>query len=116
MNDADALFARVVKRFSADRSVSPPTTKAGKFGTSALKVGGKIFAFLSEGNLVVKLPRERVDALIASRTGKPFDARRGKVMKEWVAIAPEQSRRWARLAEEARTFVSAAAATTRRRR
>jgi len=115
MSDADALFARLVKRFSADRSVTPPTTEAGKFGTSALKVDGKIFAFLSQEDLVVKLPRGRVDELIAFGTGKAYDARRGKVMKEWVAIAPQHSRRWSRLAEEARQFVSAAATTASRR-
>ena len=105
MADADALFARLVERFSADRSVTPPTTKAGKFGSAALKVDGKIFAFLSQGELVVKLPRERVDALVESRNGKPFDAHRGKVMKEWVAIPPDRSRSWAKLADEARAFV-----------
>src|SRR5919201_1570728 len=94
MADADALFARLVERFSADRSVTPPTTKAGKFGSAALKVDGKIFAFLSQGDLVVKLPHDRVEELVDAGTGKPYDARRGKVMKEWVAIAPAQSRRW----------------------
>jgi hypothetical protein len=106
MSDPDALFGRLITRFSADRKVTPPTTKAGKFGTAALKVNGKIFAFLSQGDLVVKLPRERVDELIASKTGKPFDAGRGKVMKEWVAIAPQESRRWPKLADDARDFVS----------
>ena len=38
MSDPEALFARLVKRFSDDRSVTPPTTKAGKFGSAALKV------------------------------------------------------------------------------
>ena len=116
MADSDALFGRLVERFSVDESVTPPTAKAGKFGTSALKVDGKIFAFLSQGDLVVKLPRERVEELIASGTGKPYDARRGKVMKEWAAIEPQQNRRWARLADEAREFVSAAATTLGRRR
>jgi hypothetical protein len=27
-------------------------------------------------------------------------------MKEWVAVAPEHGRRWAKLAEEARDFVA----------
>jgi hypothetical protein len=106
VSDPDALFARLVARFRTDRSVTPPTTKHGKFGSTALKVNGKIFAFLSQGDLVVKLPGERVAELINAGTGKPYDARRGKVMKEWIAIAPAQSRRWARFAEEARRFVS----------
>ena len=104
--DPEPLFARLVERFKTDGAVIPPTTKAGKFGSAALKVNGKIFAFLSQGDLVVKLPRDRVAELVDAGTGKPYDARRGKVMKEWVAIAPAQSRRWSRLAAEACDFVS----------
>src|SRR5438067_2286256 len=105
MSDPDALFARLVKKFSTDRNVTPPTAKGGTFGSAALKVDGKIFAFLSQGDLVLKLPRERVDDLIASGNGKSYDARRGKVMKEWVAIGPDRSRSWGKLTEEARVFV-----------
>jgi hypothetical protein len=66
LTDADARFERLVSRFSSDPSVSPPSAgKGGKFGESALKVDGKIFAMLSRGELVVKLPRERVDELVA---------------------------------------------------
>ena len=105
MSDPDALFARLVERFDGDESITPPTTKAEKFGSAALKVDGKIFAFLSQEDLVVKLPRERVEELVASGRGKAYDARRGKVMKEWVAIAPDRSRSWAKLADEALAFV-----------
>ena len=34
-----------------------------RFGASGLKVGGKIFAMLVRGKLVVKLPQQRVDSL-----------------------------------------------------
>ena len=105
MSDVDALLARLVDHFTNDNAVTPPTTKAGKFGSAALKVNGKIFAFVSQGELVVKLPRERVEELIDAGAGKPYDARRGKVMKEWVAIPPDRSRSWAKLADEARGFV-----------
>jgi TfoX/Sxy family transcriptional regulator of competence genes len=93
-----------VARFRDDPSVTPPSKKAGKFGSAALKVDGKIFAFLSQGELVVKLPQERVDELVDSGKGNPYGARRGKVMKEWVAISPERSRTWPKLAEDAREF------------
>jgi hypothetical protein len=53
------------------------------FGSSALKVQGKIFAMLVRGRLVVKLPRQRVDALVASGGGERYDPRRdGRLMKE----------------------------------
>jgi hypothetical protein len=106
MSDPDALFARIVDQFSGAPGVTPPIAKGGSFGRAALKVNGKIFAFLSKGDLVVKLPRERVDELIRAGTGKTFDAGRGKVMKEWVAVGAEQARRGKRLSEESRAFVS----------
>ncbi len=47
-----------------------------------LRADKKIFAMLCRGELVVKLPRHRVDQLV--------DARRdGRLMKEWATIPPE---------------------------
>jgi TfoX/Sxy family transcriptional regulator of competence genes len=105
MPDAEALFERLVARFSGDPSVTPPSAGA-KFGSSGLKVDGKIFAMLSRGELVVKLPKERVDELMASGGGKRFDPGHGRMMKEWVAIAPAESDSWTALADEAHRFVS----------
>jgi hypothetical protein len=105
-NRGEAAFARLVRRFADDSAVTPPIAgKGGKFGESALKVNGKIFAMVSGGNLVVKLPRDRVDQLVAAGKGTPFDAGRGRVMKEWVAVPTDASRSWPRLADEAREFV-----------
>jgi hypothetical protein len=104
---ADALFARLVARFAGDDAVTPPSVgKGGKFGQSALKVDGKIFAMVSRGNLVVKLPQQRVEELVAAGKGTHFDAGRGRSMKEWLAVPPTESRSWARLADEARGFVA----------
>jgi hypothetical protein len=55
--------------------------------------------------LVVKLPAERVAALIKSGDGVPFDPGHGKLMKEWVAVKPMAKSFWIKLAEEARDFV-----------
>ena len=110
----EALFAELVSRFSALPSVTPPTGEGARtFGASALKTDGKIFAMLANGELVVKLPRQRVDELVASGAGRPFDSGRGRIMKEWVTVAPDHGDSWAALAEEAREFVAAAAATRR---
>jgi hypothetical protein len=38
-----------------------------------LNVNGKIFAMLVKDNLVVKLPRQRVDELVGARKGGFFD-------------------------------------------
>jgi hypothetical protein len=103
--DADALFEGIVRRFRDDPAVTPPG-QGGKFGAGGLKVDNKLFAMVSKGELVVKLPRERVDELIAEGKGTRFDPGHGRLMKEWVSIAPAHGGDWAALADEAHGFVS----------
>ena len=93
---ADAELAR--------RGVSAGTG----FGQNeGLRVGGKIFAMLVRGELVVKLPGDRVDELVDSGSAVRFDAGKGRPLKEWASVGPEASRRWRGLVQEARTFVGA---------
>ena len=68
---------------------------------------------LIQGDLVLKLPRERVDGLIESGVAERFDPGHGRPMKEWATIPPEQSRRWPKLADEAFEFVRSASKPTR---
>jgi len=76
------------------------------FGSSALKVHGKVFAMISSGDkFVLKLPRQRVEALITGGEGEPFNANHGKWMKEWVIIKPTADAQWLDLAKEAMEFV-----------
>ncbi|HKI29663.1 MAG TPA: hypothetical protein VKB32_09595 [Actinomycetota bacterium] len=76
------------------------------FGTNeGLRVSGKIFAMLVRGDLVVKLPRGRVDELVEAGAARRFDAGKGRPMKEWASVPASASRRWKGLVEEARTFV-----------
>jgi TfoX/Sxy family transcriptional regulator of competence genes len=76
------------------------------FGTNeGLRVSGKIFAMLVRGELVVKLPRDRVDQLVEAGAARRFDAGKGRPMKEWASVPASASRRWKGLVEEARTFV-----------
>jgi hypothetical protein len=107
--DAETLFELLVNRFGSNPSVSLPSSGGRGFGASALKVDSKIFAMVSKGELVVKLPRTRVEELIASGRGTRFDPGHGRVMKEWVAIAPRHSRSWPKLAQEAFDFVGSKA-------
>ena len=98
-------YVALVEEFLGEQDVE----QSGKgFGSDALKVRGKIFAMLSQGRLVVKLPRQRVDALVASGDGERFDPRHdGRLMKEWLALAPTSQVEWLSLALEARAFVAA---------
>ena len=74
--------------------------------TGQLKADGKIFCMLVRDQLVLKLPRERVDELVAAFEGVRFDAGKGKPMREWFALSPSSKRQWAPLAREAMAFVS----------
>ena len=104
-SDAQASFDRLVAAMSGHEGVRVGSGRRG-FGSGALTVNGRIFAMLSAGQLVVKLPSDRVRSLIASGEAAPFDAGKGRPMKEWAAIRPGMDERWLTLAEEAHAFVS----------
>ena len=60
---------------------------------------------LSGGRLVLKLPARRVAELIQAGDGHPFDAGKGRPMKEWVAVDADRADGWLALASEALGFV-----------
>ncbi len=100
-------FASIVEALDGEPNVTPPQPGSG-FGAAGLKINGKIFAMLVRGRLVVKLPKARVDALIASGAGEPYDPRNdGRLMKEWVSVEPASEADWLPLAREAMQFVTA---------
>jgi hypothetical protein len=110
MTTAANRYTTVVKALAGKDGVThsePDDSKRG-FGANALKVNKKIFAMLaSDDRFVVKLPRARVDALVAERHGERFDPRRnGRLMKEWLVVAPGREAQWLSLAKEAMEFVS----------
>ena len=76
------------------------------FGSVGLRTAGKFFAFVVEGELVVKLPAERVSELVASGAGGPFGSG-GRVMREWVSLTPADEAACAAFVVEARDFVAA---------
>jgi hypothetical protein len=104
---AEERFADVVAALLDQPDVTPPSESGREFGSNALKVKGKIFAMLVRDSLVVKLPAARVATLIASGQGGPFDAGKGKPMREWLTVDLASSADWLGMAKEALTFVSA---------
>ena len=106
LSTPEERFATLVDELAGSPGVSPPDPGGAgrKFGANAVKVDGKIFAMLVGGELVVKLPKSRVDELISTGDGGPFGAGKGRPMKEWVTLAPDSD--WRALTREAVGFVS----------
>jgi hypothetical protein len=101
----EQLWAPIAKSELAGRGVTAGTG----FGRNeGLRISGKIFAMLVGGELVVKLPKARVDELVTSGSAHRFDAGKGRPMKEWATVPASAARRWRGLVEEARTFVGSA--------
>lgn len=105
MPDTPSRFAKIAAALDGEDGVTLGSGKRG-FGSGALQVNGRIFAMVSADRFVVKLPRDQVAELVASGDGLPFDAGKGRPMKEWVVLTERVSRQWLRLAKEAKAFVS----------
>jgi hypothetical protein len=71
-----------------------------------LLVGKEFLALVDYkgSGLVVKLPKARVEALIASGVGQPF-APAGRVFKGWLSVPEPDRRTWRALLREGVAFV-----------
>ncbi len=94
-------FDRLAERYLPLPGVTEGT---GFGGNAGLRTGGKIFAMIVRGALVVKLPRERVDALVEAGTAERFQPGTGRTMKEWAAVGGEHLGEWEGLVAEAFAF------------
>ena len=76
-------------------------------GFPCLRTDGAFFATSDHrsGDLIVKLPADRVDELIGEGIGEPF-APAGRRFKEWVAVRDRDRERWEALLAEALEFVA----------
>jgi hypothetical protein len=100
------LVDALVSTSDARRGADVDPSKKGFGSSGQLRIGGKIFAMLVRGRLVVKLPRQRVAALIATGEGEPFDTGSGRLMKEWLSLSQTATLDWLALAQEAMDFVA----------
>jgi hypothetical protein len=101
--DGDDRLAAVALAFSDDPDVTLGHGRRG-FGAGTLMVDGRIFALVSDGRLVLKLPAARVSALVREGRGVPWAAGKTNPLREWVAVVDEEPS-WLDLAIEARAFV-----------
>ena len=81
-----ALFEALCEEYAGVSGVTVHDGGGSGFGSNAIKINKSIFAMLVNDRLVVKLPAGRVAELISSGDGLPFDAGKGKPMKEWVGL------------------------------
>lgn len=102
------LLERIAEDFDGDPDVDVGTM----FRSPGLRVGGKVFAFLShEGELIVKLPRDRATELVDEGTAEKVVMGK-RTMREWIAIPARTDRvatlaLWREAAREAHRYVDA---------
>lgn len=105
----ESRFAGIVASLRNAPGVTAPSGDGSgrkAFGAAGLKINDRVFAMLSsKGEFVVKLPRDRVDTLVASGDGTRFDPGHGRLMKEWLTVSPKSKLDWLQLATEAMRFV-----------
>ena len=84
----------------------PAVTRSTMMGYPCLRMNGLFFACVERttGNLVVKLPADRVTDLVSSGIGISF-APNGRVFREWVALPIPEEDEWTSFLDEARAFV-----------
>lgn len=97
----DPLLQSIGRAFAEDQEVSVGRV----LSANGLMVKGKLFAAISKGRLLVKLPKDEVAKLIAEKRAAPFSSGGGRVMKEWATIGVEDQRTWLDIARRARAFV-----------
>jgi hypothetical protein len=88
-----------------DLLYDPAIGRATMMGQPCVRRAGRFLASYDDklDALVVKLPRERVLALIDSGDGEPF-APAGRVFREWVAVPRVERHLWEALLAEAVDF------------
>jgi hypothetical protein len=97
------LFESLCDEYAGVTGVTVPEGGTG-FGSHALKINKSIFAMLVNDQIVVKLPATRVSRLISDGAGAPFDAGKGRPMKEWVGLTVDDEA-CRELVAEAKAFV-----------
>ena len=87
-----------------DLLYDPAVGRATMMGYPCVRLAGKFLAsYDKSGCLVVKLPHDRVSALVAEGVGEPF-APAGKVFREWVSIPTIDRKLWQTVLAEAVDF------------
>lgn len=100
----DEVFWELIHELRAE---DPRIEEGTIMGGRCARVAGEFLALVDfkDSGMVVKLPRARVEELIARGSGRPF-APAGKVFREWVSVPQRDRRRWRSLLREGVAFVA----------
>ncbi len=95
------VYDELKSYFSKDKQV---VVNKGK-GAQGIKYNNKMFIMFYKGDLVIKLSPERIQQLIETGDGLPFDPGTGKPMKDRVLILSAKKELWISLCEESKEYV-----------
>jgi TfoX/Sxy family transcriptional regulator of competence genes len=79
-----------------------PVTEGTMFGCKGLRTGRKFFAIRWHDQLVVKLPADRLQALVGAGEAEPFEPMEGRRMNGWAVLGG--TAQWEPLVAEARAW------------
>jgi hypothetical protein len=103
LNDPNEIFNQIVSQLMA----RPGVTAAKMFGLPSLKVNGKAFSCLYQGEMVFKLEGEAHTRALSLEGAALFDPTgRGRLMREWVQLPAIHAAEWSGLAKEACEYVA----------
>ena len=73
-------------------------------GAQGMKIAGKMFVMFYKGDLVARLAPERVEEIIETAQGLPFDPGTGKAMADRVLIPASRRKTWIAFCEESASY------------
>jgi len=94
------IYDELKVHFSNDRDVKVLSGR----GAQGIKQDKKLIVMFMKGEIIVKLPANRVSEIIASGEGESYDPGTGKPMKNWVLIPGTHRNLWIKFCEEAKNY------------
>ena len=97
----EEIYADIKEYFANNSQVEVSSGK----GAQGIKYKGKMFIMFYNGDLVIKLPPDRIKELIEAGDGMPFDPGTGKPMKDRMLIPINKKHLWIPLSEESKDYI-----------
>jgi hypothetical protein len=94
------VYTEVKTHFANDPEVEVLSGR----GAQGIKRGGKMFVMFLKGDLLVKLPENRVKKVIDTGDGVPYDPGTGKFMKNRVLIPVSNKDKWIMYSMESKNY------------